>query len=616
MVMRQMRENTKWIMIASGIAFVALMVFSWGMDITGRTSGSTGEIGRVNGDPVRYDVYQAVLQNLYQQVQSSQQEPVSTQQNKEIEESAWNQLVDMILVQQELERRGIKVSDEEIRQAARFQPPPELRTNPMFLTDGNFDLAKYQQFLSGSADPALFQQLENYYREQLPRGKLLRQIATGIFVTDQELWDRYRDAHETVQVRFVPFDPAQRMPDDSVSLTDAEIEKYYDDHQDDFEMPARASVKVVVLPRTPTAADTAAARDRAAALVTEVRGGANWDTVGARESRADRPAVVEDLGTFGHGRMTPPFDSAAFRAPVGQPYGPVATSFGFHVLLVSKRTADSVTAKHILIPVRRTEASEDQILALADSLETLTENMTIEEAGRTMGLEVRTEEITDALPFIANVGQLSDGSDWVFDEAAEGDVSEVFENDDAFYAMQLVSKQPGGVLPLADARSTIRQILLLQKKVDKAAVQAQQLVDKVRAGTSLENAAAEMRLDVRAPGPFTRGDFVPGLGAVSAPVGAAFGLAPRAVSGPVKTRDNVFVIEKISQTPADSTAWIAQKEVQRRQLMGMQQQQRMDEWITGLRAAADIVDRREEVLRPVDDTTTVSPFGSPFGGRR
>ena len=34
MVMRQMRDNTKWIMIATGVAFVALMVFSWGMDIT------------------------------------------------------------------------------------------------------------------------------------------------------------------------------------------------------------------------------------------------------------------------------------------------------------------------------------------------------------------------------------------------------------------------------------------------------------------------------------------------------------------------------------------------------------------------------------------------------
>jgi peptidyl-prolyl cis-trans isomerase D len=614
MVMRQMRDNTKWIMLITGLAFVALMVFSWGMDVTGRTSGTTGEIGRVNGEPVRYDMYQAVLQNLYQQVQSAQQEPVSAQQNKEIEQSAWDQIVDLILVQQELERRGISVSDEEIRQAARFQPPSELRTNPTFQTDGNFDLAKYQQFLATSGDPALFQQLEAYYRDALPRGKLMRQISTGIFVSDAELWDRYRDAHETVQVRFVPFDPGQRMPDDSVTVTDEEMEQHWEDNQDDFEMPARATVKVVILPRMPTAADTAAARDRATALLNEVRGGANFDTVGTREARAERAATFEDLGTFGHEAMTAPFDTAAFRAPVGQPYGPVATSFGYHVLLVSKRTADSVTAKHILIPVTRTEESENNILAMADSLENLLEDLTIEEVGRIMGLEVRTEQITDVFAFVPGAGQVADGSDWAFEEGVDGDISDVFETDQAFYAMQLVSKLPGGVLPLADAKSTIRQILLLQKKVDKAAVQAQQLVEKVRAGTTLENAAAEMRLDVRAPGPFTRGDFVPGLGAVSAPIGAAFGLAPRALSDPVRTRDNVFVIQKISHTPADSTTWIAQKETQRRQLMQMQQQQRLEEWMVGLRAAAEIDDRRDEVLRAADDTMLV-PLGanSPRG---
>ena len=36
-MMRQMRENTKWIMLVTAIAFVGLMVFQWGMDITGRS---------------------------------------------------------------------------------------------------------------------------------------------------------------------------------------------------------------------------------------------------------------------------------------------------------------------------------------------------------------------------------------------------------------------------------------------------------------------------------------------------------------------------------------------------------------------------------------------------
>ena len=51
-MMRQMRENTKWIMLVTALAFVGLMVFQWGMDITGQSGLSIGEIGSVNGTPV------------------------------------------------------------------------------------------------------------------------------------------------------------------------------------------------------------------------------------------------------------------------------------------------------------------------------------------------------------------------------------------------------------------------------------------------------------------------------------------------------------------------------------------------------------------------------------
>ena len=54
-----MREATKPIMLFTAIAFVALMVFEWGMDITGQSSGGLGEMGRVNSDAVMYDEYMA-----------------------------------------------------------------------------------------------------------------------------------------------------------------------------------------------------------------------------------------------------------------------------------------------------------------------------------------------------------------------------------------------------------------------------------------------------------------------------------------------------------------------------------------------------------------------------
>ena len=47
-----------------------------------------------------------------------------------------------------------------------------------------------------------------------------------------------------------------------------------------------------------------------------------------------------------------------------------------------------------------------------------------------------------------------------------------------------------------------------------------------------------------------------------------------------------------------STAWVAQKEDERKTLISAMQQQRMQEWIEGLRKAAKIVDRRKQLFAP------------------
>ena len=163
-MMRQMRDNTKWIMLVTAIAFVGLMVFQWGMDITGQGGMSVGEIGKVNGTSIMYDDFNQANQRLFDQVQNSQEDPVTTQQIKDIEDAAWSEVVDQALISQELTRRGIIVTDDEIRSAARFSPPPEFQSSPAFQTDGVFDIQKYQNYaFSTTTDQMFLLQLESYY---------------------------------------------------------------------------------------------------------------------------------------------------------------------------------------------------------------------------------------------------------------------------------------------------------------------------------------------------------------------------------------------------------------------------------------------------------------------
>ncbi|MED5200064.1 MAG: SurA N-terminal domain-containing protein, partial [Gemmatimonadota bacterium] len=198
-MMRQMRENTKWIMLVTALAFVGLMVFQWGMDITGQSGLSIGEIGSVNGTPVPYEVWNDTYQSLFNQVQLSQEDPVTGQQTRDIEDAAWDEIVNQLLIQQELERRGIVVTDEELLAAARFSPPPELQTNPAFLTDGFFDIQKYQSFLaSPTVDDLTLLQLEAYYRSVIPQNKLMRQVTSDIYFTDAAVWREYQDRNEKI----------------------------------------------------------------------------------------------------------------------------------------------------------------------------------------------------------------------------------------------------------------------------------------------------------------------------------------------------------------------------------------------------------------------------------
>jgi peptidylprolyl isomerase/peptidyl-prolyl cis-trans isomerase D len=607
-MMRQMREATKPIMLLAAIAFVALMVFEWGMDASGRSGGSVGEIGSVNGDPVMYEAYMAAYRQIYDQAQRGQEGLISSQQNADIEDAAFDEIVTQVLIMQELDRRGITVTDREISEAAQYNPPEYLR--PQFANaEGRFDLAAYQSFLY-SATPEQLLMLEAYYRDVIPRGKLLRQVSSGIYLSDAELWQEYRDRSEQVEIRYVPMSPANRYEDARFTISDADIETYYRANQEEFEVPARATVGVVVLDKTPTAADTAASEELAAALRQEIIDGADFGEVAIRESADQTSAAAGgDLGVFSRDSMTPPFDSAVFAAPIGEVVGPVRSSFGFHVLEVQERwAADSAHARHILVPIVRTDDSEIELLTLADSLEDLGGQMALDQAAVEAGLTASTIDIAQNFPFIAGAGQVSEGADWIFEEASPGDVSPVFETSTAFYAVELIESRPAGVLPLADATPSIRSTLLFDRKMEQARTDARALVASVRGGAAFVSAAAEMDLDVRVAGPFTRDDFVPGIGRQNAAIGAAFGLRPGAVSDAVATPANVYVIEVLGRVEADSTAWLAQLSEQRQAAIARRQQQRLQEWIAALRAAATIRDRRAIMLAPQDEEQIQMPM--------
>jgi peptidyl-prolyl cis-trans isomerase D len=601
-MMRQMRENTKWIMLLTAAAFVGLMIFQWGMDASGRSSSqmSGGQIGAINGQPVSYDAFSVIYRNLYEQRQQQSDKPIDSEENHQIEDQAWNQLVNNTLLQQEIRRRGITVTANEIKEAARYSPPPELMSNEAFQTNGKFDLDKYHRFLaSPAANDSLLMQLERYYRDAIPRAKLFQQIVAGAYITDDQLWRMYRDQNEKVSIRYVEIDPQALIPDNQVSVTDAEIQQYYDAHRDSLTHPARASIKLATLVKAPLPSDTAAARQRALDIRAQILGGADFADVAKRVS-ADSASGAKggDLGTLHRGQTVAAFDTAAFTLPVGKISEPILSPFGFHIIQVESRKGDEAKVRHILISIVRTNDSENRLLSRADSLESLGESVGLDAAAKKLGIESRAVQLSQNTPYLPGVGSVFDATDWAFNDSTQiGDTSPVFENDQTYYMVELGSREPAGTLSLDETRDAIRNRIIEQKKTALARQTARQVIDAVNGGATLEAAATLHDLKVQDAGPFARVAYVPNLGQTNSAIGTAFGLQqPGDLSSVVEANGHFYIEQLVSHTPADHAAWEAQEKQQRDQVMAALEQSRVSQFMQDLRQRAQIVDNRSKVL--------------------
>jgi peptidyl-prolyl cis-trans isomerase D len=604
-MMQQMRENTKIIMFLTAIAFVGWMAFE---AIEDRTGGGmiTGALGRVNGVDVTYQMYHNNYQRLYEQAQQ-ELGSLSREQVRMLEDRAWEETVDQVLFEQEMRRRGIRVSDEEIRMAALSMPHPSLMQQEIFLTDGQFDMQKYRQFLaSPAANEDLLLSLEQYYREIIPRTKLLRQLTAGIRVTDAELWRAYRDQTETATVDYIALDINRLVPED-MEVTEREIRAYYDRRRDQFQRSAQATFAVAYISKTEVPADTAGALQRAQAAQAElVEGGVEFAEVARRES-ADTISARRggDLGLFERGQMVPEFDRAVFSLPIGQVSEPVRTQFGYHIIQVQEREGDMVRARHILIPIEPSEAALDALYSRADALEDLAIETSIERAARETDAELqRNVTVSAANPTLPGIGSLYEAMEWARAEADAArrtgdadDISPLFETAQAFYLVKLEGYRPAGEIPLAEATPQIRREIVLEKKRERAREIGRQMAAEIRAGRSLEEVAAARGLQVEQAGPFTRVGFNPAFGQANAVTGAAFGTPIGQVSDVVSSTAGMFVVRPLERTEADRAAWEESKEQQRAFMTYQLQEDYLNRWMQNLRREARIIDNRAQVLQ-------------------
>ncbi|HEY5545222.1 MAG TPA: peptidyl-prolyl cis-trans isomerase [Gemmatimonadaceae bacterium] len=600
-MLQQMRSAAKWIWIFIVIAFVGGFLFVETSGLLGRDQVTTSSVvATVNGTDIPYLTWVNVANAIAQQREQQMGRGLNGDERRATEDQAFEQLVTDILLQQEYRKRGIRVSDEEVIQQARTNPPAALLNDPTLQTDGRFDIEKYQRLLASpqARQQGMLLQLENYYRNEIPRLKLESQVLADIYVSDAKLWSAYRDEHDSAQVSFVTFDP-NTISDSAATVADADIRRYYDDNKKRFERRGRAVVSLLVIPRTVSAADSQAVRSRVDSLRAEIQRGANFEDVAARESEDQFTATTGgSMGTRGRGSMDPAIEKAAFALRAGELSQPVLATDGYHLLKVDTKAGDSVSLRHILRRIVQSDSNAVVTDRRADELSRIaassTEPQRLDSAATVLGLKAETVQAFEGQPLFTGNGMAAGVSAWAFGGARRGETSDLFDTDEGYFLARLDSLIEGGTAPFEDVRDDIRTLLQRRRKGELMAAQARTFAERANA-SSLETAAQERDLTVTRTNTFARATFVPGLGRLNAAVGASFALPIGAVSEPIVTDDGVFVLRVDRRVEASPDAFEAQKAIQRANALRVLQEARIREFMEGLRENANIKDRRRQL---------------------
>ena len=204
-------------------------------------------------------------------------------------------------------------------------------------------------------------------------------------LTEDKLRDRYMNdlRHQMIARRLVQ----KQIPMKTVTQTEAEA--YFKAHREKFpKAPPEANLSVILIAVEPDSANVAAARTKALAALKRIKGGEKFAKVAQDVSEDPGSAKAGgDLGYFGRGRMTGPFENAVFALPLGKVSDPIRSDFGWHIIEVLDRDTlkthppkgapkDSLDqdgkpaiechARHILIRTAVTQADADRARKLCE----------------------------------------------------------------------------------------------------------------------------------------------------------------------------------------------------------------------------------------------------------
>jgi peptidyl-prolyl cis-trans isomerase D len=497
----------------------------WGIGDIFRNRGADTTVATVGSRKItQQELSQAVREDAERLRSMLRGTALDTEQLKQfgIVDAALQRLINRDLVELEINRLRLAMSDEAVRQA--------IFTNRAFQDEsGKFDRNRYQRVLASQhmTEP----QFEALLRDDLVRSQLDETLIGGL-KTPSELVDalyRSRAERRIAEVVDVP-QSATSVP---APPNDTELAAFYEQHKDNFRVPELRSFGVGLLLLDDVAAgikvdddklrEEYQARlaeyhtpeerhlqqillpDEAKAKEAEAQLKSGKDFVQVAHDVAGLSAGSLDLGIVKREELPAPLADVAFSLKSGETSAPVQSTFGWHILRVSEIKPEATqpfeAVKDKLKADVARDMAGDEISQMANKIDdALAGGASFADVAQKFGLKVA--QLTD---ITANGHNAKGDSVELPQPSAEilrtafttdaGQTSQLTEAGDAGYYLVEVDKvTPPAFKPLDAVREEVIAQWQSEKRDEALEALAKEMADQANAGRSLTELAALHRL--------------------------------------------------------------------------------------------------------------------------
>jgi peptidylprolyl isomerase/peptidyl-prolyl cis-trans isomerase D len=419
-------------------------------------------------------------------------------------------------------------------------------------------------------------------------------------VSDGEVREAYRQRNHKVNAKYIFFD-ANKVSLEEIEISDSEIDNYYREQQDEYQVPEQRKIEYVLFEGKPSAEDSAQVWKDIQDILQRIQAGADFEEMAKESDDEGSRDKGGDLGFFGRGDMVKPFEEAAFSAKVGEVVGPVETQHGLHIIqTLARKTEDgetSVHARHILLKYKTSPETYDDLNDRAKYFYDEASNSQSKyftEIAEQEGLALKESPLFQKGGFVPGIGMAARINLFAFQEKLNW-VSPPMSSGDNIIVFRISEIQKSHIRPLEEVESTIRNSIQREKQKNKAGDNCGQVWQKIDGGMAFEQAASEDSLEIQETGLIQLQSYVSGIGRDAGFSGTAFKLEVGDVSGPVEGTRGYYLIKVIDRTEVDEETMNSDEiESIKQELYRSKQQQMFAAWYNDLKEKAQIEDYRDQ----------------------